>query len=163
MTWLDILILVLLFVPTFIGLRKGLIRAALSLAGLLIGVVLAGRLYEPVSGVFGFFNNEKAADIVAFILILLLVMLAAFLLARLLKGLLDMVLLGWVDNIGGALLGFLFGFFLLGAILAIWVKLFGSGLAADSFMVRFMLDNFPIVLGLLPGDFGQDIRNFFQP
>ena len=163
MNWLDILILVLLFVPTFIGLRKGLIRAALSLAGLLIGVVLAGRLYEPFSKIFGFFNNEKAADIVAFLLILALVMLVAFLLARLLKGLLGMVLLGWVDNVGGAILGFLFGFFFLGAILAIWVKLFGSGLVTESFMGRFMLDYFPVVLGLLPGDFGQDVRNFFQP
>jgi len=163
MNWLDILILVLLFVPTFIGLRKGLIRAALSLAGLLIGVVLAGRLYEPFSKIFGFFNNEKAADIVAFLLILALVMLVAFLLARLLKGLLSMVLLGWVDNVGGAILGFLFGFFFLGAILAIWVKLFGSGLVTESFMGRFMLDYFPVVLGLLPGDFGQDVRNFFQP
>jgi len=163
MNWLDIFLLVLLFVPTLIGLRKGLIRAALSLAGLLIGVVLAGRLYEPVSKIFGFFNNEKAADIVAFLLILSLVMLIAFLLARLLKSVLSLVLLGWVDNAGGAILGFLFGFFFLGAILAICVKLFGSDLVTGSFMCRFMLDYFPVVLGLLPGDFGQDVRNFFQP
>ena len=163
MNWLDILIIVLLFIPTFLGLRKGLIRAALSLAGLLIGVVLAGRFYDPVSRIFGFFNNEKAADIVAFILILALVMLVAFLLARLLKGLLNLVLLGWADNLGGAILGFLFGFFFVGAILAIYVKLFGSGLVTESFMGEFMLDSFPLVLGLLPGEFGQDVRNFFQP
>ncbi len=163
MNWLDIILIVLLFVPTFIGFRKGLIKAVLYLAGLLLGIVLAGNFYQPVSRIFGFINNENAAYILGFILILVLVMVAAFFLARLLKSVISSVMLGWVDNFGGALLGFLFGFLFLGAILAIWVKLFGSGLATESFTGRFMLDYFPLVLGLLPGEFGEDIRNFFQP
>ena len=162
MNLLDIIILVLLFIPTFIGLRKGLIKTVLSFAGLLVGVVLAGRLYEPVSKIFGFLNNEDAAKIIAFILILALVMVAAFFLARLLKSVVKMVMLGWVDNVGGAIFGFLSGFILLSAILATWVKLFGSGLVTESFIAEVMLDNFPVILGLLPSDFDV-IREFFQP
>ena len=162
MNWLDIFLLILLFIPTFIGLRKGLIKAALSFAGLLIGVVLAGHLYQPVSKIFGFIPNENVAYILAFILILVLVMVAAFFLARLLKSVIKVVLLGWVDNVGGAVLGFLSGFILLSAILATWVKFFGSDLIIDSFLGKVMLDYFPLILGLLPGEFGDDIRNFFQ-
>ncbi len=162
MNGLDIILLVLLFVPTFIGLRKGLIKAALSFVGLLIGVVLAGRLYQPVSRIFGFIPNENIAYILAFILILVLVMVAAFFLARLLKSVIKIVMLGWVDNVGGAVLGFLSGFILLSAILATWVKFFGSGLIIDSFLGKVMLDYFPLILGLLPGEFGDEIRNFFQ-
>jgi len=162
MNGLDIILLIMLFVPTFIGLRKGLIKAILSLVGLIIGVVLAGNLYGPVSKMFGFFNNENAAKIVAFLLILALVMVAAFFLARLLKSIISITMLGWVDNVGGAFLGFLSGFLFLGAILAIWVKFFGSDLVTESFLGKVMLDYFPLVLGLLPGEF-DSIKDFFQP
>jgi membrane protein required for colicin V production len=162
MNWLDIILLVMLFVPTFIGLRKGLIKTALSFAGLIIGVVLAGNFYKPVSRIFGFIDNENVAYILAFILILALVMVAAFLLARLLKSVISSVMLGWVDNFGGATLGFLSGFLFLGAILATWVKFFGSDLVIDSFLGKVMLDYFPLALGLLPGEF-DSIKDFFQP
>ena len=162
MNWLDIVLLIMLVIPAFIGLRQGLIKAVLSLVGLIIGVVLAGYLYKPVSNIFGFIDNENVAYTLAFILILALVMLAAFLLARLLKAIISTVMLGWVDNVGGAVLGFLSGFIFLSAILAIWVKFFGSELVADSFLGRVMLDYFPLILGLLPGEFGDDIRSFFQ-
>lgn len=162
MNELDIILIVILFIPTFIGLRKGLIKTVLSFAGLLVGVVLAGRLYEPVSRIFGFLNNDNAAKIIAFVLILALMMVAAFFLARLLKSVIKVVMLGWVDNVGGAVLGFLSGFILLSAILATWVKFFGSELIINSFLGKVMLDYFPLILGLLPGEFGDDIRNFFQ-
>ncbi len=162
MNWLDIILLVMLFVPTFIGLRKGLIKTALSFAGLIIGVVLAGNFYKPVSRIFGFIDNENVAYILAFILILALVMVAAFLLARLLKSVINLTMMGWVDNFGGAALGFLSGFLFLGAILATWVKFFGSDLVTESFLGKVMLDYFPLVLGLLPGEF-DTIKDFFQP
>lgn len=161
MNWLDIILLVMLFVPTFIGLRNGLIKTALSFAGLLIGVLLAGNFYKPVSNIFGFISNENIAYILAFILILVLVMVAAFLLARLLKAIISSVMLGWIDNFGGAAFGFLSGFLFLGAILAIWVKLFGSDLITESFLGKVMLDYFPLVLGLLPSEFDA-IKDFFQ-
>jgi membrane protein required for colicin V production len=162
MNWLDIILIVMLFIPTFIGLRKGLIKTALSFAGLLIGVVLAGNFYKPISNVFGFINNENVAYILAFVLILALVIVTALLLARLLKSIIASFMLGWVDNFGGAALGFFSGFLFLGAILAIWVKIFGSDLIIDSFLGRLMLDYFPVVLGLLPGEFDA-IKDFFQP
>jgi membrane protein required for colicin V production len=162
MNWLDILLLVLLAIPTFIGLRRGLIKAVLSFVGLIIGVVLAGHLYRPVSNIFGFIDNENIAYILAFLLILGLTMLAAFLLARLLKSIISVTMMGWVDNVGGALLGFLSGFIFLSAIMATCVKFFGSNLVAESFIGKVMLDYFPLILGLLPGEFGDSIRGFFQ-
>ena len=46
MNWLDIVILILLVVPTLIGLKIGIIKAVMSIAGVIIGVLLAGRFYE---------------------------------------------------------------------------------------------------------------------
>ena len=161
MNGLDIFLIIALVIPAFIGLRMGIIKAVLSLVGLIVGVVLAGNFYEPVSKLFGFIHNEDVAHILAFILILVLVMVAVILLARLLKSVIKLVLMGWVDNVGGAVLGFLSGFIFLSAILATWVKFFGSGLIIDSFLGKVMLDYFPLILGLLPSEFDA-IRDFFQ-
>ncbi len=161
MNWLDIVILIGLVVPAFTGLRRGLIKSVLSLAGLIIGVILAGRLYGPVSKILTFISSEDMANIVAFILILVAVMAIAIVLARLLKSAAKIVMLGWVDHVGGAVFGLLMGAILWGAILAIWVKFFGSGLVTESLLASVLLDKFPLVLGLLPGEF-DSIRGFFQ-
>ena len=161
MNGIDIIILVGLVVPAFMGLKRGLIKSALSLAGLIIGVVLAGRLYEPLAKILTFISNEDIAHIVAFILILVVVMAIATVLARLLKFAATIVMLGWIDHIGGVVFGFLMGAILWGALLATWVKFFGSGLVTESLLASVLLDKFPLVLGLLPSEFDA-IRDFFQ-
>jgi len=161
MNWLDIVIIVALIIPAFIGLKQGIIKAALSLAGLIIGVVLASNLYQPLARVLGFIPNEDIANVVAFVLILVVVMVIATLLARLLKFIASVVMLGWVDHVGGAIFGFLIGAILCGALLAIWVKFLGTGLITESFLAGVLLDKFPLVLVLLPGEFDA-IRDFFQ-
>ena len=74
MNWLDIVIVVALAIPTFAGFIQGLIKTALSLAGVIIGVVVASNFYEPVSRLLSFIPNEDIANVVAFILILTVIM-----------------------------------------------------------------------------------------
>ncbi len=157
---LDIVLIVVLVIPALVGLRRGLIKAALSLAGLIVGVVLAGYFYEPVSKLFGFINNQDWANILAFVLILVLVIVAATVLARFLKFAVSVVMLGWVDHVGGAVFGFLLGAIFLGALLATWVQFFGSELVTGSFLAGVLLDKFPLVLALLPSEFDA-VRDFF--
>ena len=161
MNWLDIVLIVVLVLPALVGLRRGLIKAALSLAGLIIGVVLAGNFYGSISGMFGFINNPDVANILAFALILVVVIVAATVLARMLTFAVSVVMLGWVDHLGGAVFGFLLGAIFLGAILATFVKFFGTDLVAESFLAGVLLDKFPLVLALLPGEF-DTVRDFFQ-
>ena len=161
MNWLDIFILVALVVPAFVGLKRGLIKSALSLAGIIIGVITAGNFYQSLSGILTFISNEDIANTVAFILILVAVMVLATMLARLLKFAARAVMMGWVDHVGGAVFGFLLGAILWGALLATWVKFFGSGLVTESFLADMLLDTFPLVLALLPSEF-DTIRSFFQ-
>ncbi len=161
MNWLDIVLIVALVIPTVIGMKRGLIRSALFLAGLLIGIILAGNLYKPLANLLTFISNENVANVVAFIIILVVVMIIAAVLARLLKFTVSIVMLGWVDHLGGAVFGFLMGAIFWGALLATWVKFFGAGLATESFLAAVLLDKFPLILGLLPKEFDA-IRNFFQ-
>jgi membrane protein required for colicin V production len=161
MNWLDIVILVVLIAPIFIGLKLGLIKAAFSLAGLIIGVVLASNFYDSLAGVMTFITNEGIANIVAFAIILVVVMVIAAVLARVLKTFIKFVFLGWVDHVGGAVLGLVMGALLISAVLATLVKYYGTGLITDSLLAGFLLDKFPLILGLLPEDFNS-IRDFFQ-
>lgn len=161
MNWLDIVLLVALVAVAFTGLKQGLIKAVLSLAGLIIGVILASNLYTTLGNLLGFIPNEKAAGIVAYILILIVVMIIASILARLLKTIISIAMLGWVNHLGGAVFGLLLGAIFWGAILAVWVRFFGTGLVTESFIAGVLLNKFPLVLALLPSDF-DIIRNYFQ-
>ena len=161
MNVVDIIIIVALIIPLLVGLKVGLIKMAFSLVGLIVGVVLASNFYGPLASAMGFISNENIANIVAFILILVIVMVIATVLARLLKSIISVVMLSWVDHVGGAIFGFLMGAILWSAILATWVKFFGTGLVTESFLAEVMLDKFPLILALLPKEFDA-IRDFFQ-
>ena len=161
MNWLDIVLIVTLVIPTFIGLKQGLIKAILSMAGLIAGIVLAGIFYQPLSGLLRFIPNEAVANIIAFILILVGVIIVASLLARLLKAVVSMVMLDWVNHLGGAVFGFLMGALFWSAMLATWVKFFGTVLVTESLIAAVLLDKFPLILALLPEEFDA-IRSFFQ-
>ena len=162
MNWLDIVIIVVIAIATILGLRIGIIKAVLSLAGLIVGVILAGYYYAPLSKLLSFISQPNIAQIVAFAIILIGVMLIAGVLAWLLKWLLSVAMLGWVNRLGGAIFGLALGAILCGALLAIWAKYFGiAGVIAESLLATVLLDRFPVVLALLPGEF-DEIRFFFQ-
>jgi len=162
MNWLDIVIIVLLAITTLIGLRIGIIKAVLSLAGVIIGVILAGRFYVALSEQLTFIPQENLAKIAAFAIILVIVMLVAGILASVLKWLASIVMLGWVNRLGGAVFGLVLGAIFCSTLLAIWAKFLGAeGPIAESGLATLLLDRFPIVLALLPEEFDA-VRSFFQ-
>ena len=162
MSWLDIVIIVVIAISAFIGLRIGLIKAALSLAGLIVGVILAGHYYVSLSEQLAFIPQASIARIVAFAIILVGVMAIASLLSLLLKWLVSAIMLGWVNRTGGAILGLVLGAIFCGALLATWVKFFGiAEIISESSLTVILLDRFPLVLGLLPDEFDV-VRSFFQ-
>ncbi len=162
MNWLDIAIIVVIAFSIFRGFRAGIIKAVLSLAGLIIGVILAGRYYIPLSELLPFIPQTGVAKAVAFAIILIGVVVIAAIIASLLKWAASVVMLGWVNRLGGALFGLGLGAILCGALLATWVKFLGiAGAIVESTLARILLDHFPVVLALLPDEFDV-IRSFFQ-
>ncbi len=162
MNWLDIVIIVVIAISAFGGLKNGLIKAVLSLAGLIVGVVLAGRYYTPLSEQLTFIPQDNIARIVAFAIILIGVMIIAGVLANLLKWAVSVVMLGWVNRIGGAIFGLVLGAVFCGALLAMWIRFMGiQSIIVESAMTNMLLDFFPVVLALLPDEFDA-VRSFFQ-
>jgi membrane protein required for colicin V production len=162
MNWLDILLLVAIALATVAGLGVGIIRAALYLAGLIFGIVLAGHYYIPFSEVLDAFLQPTVAKVVAFAVIFIAVMVAAFFLAMFLKRGASAIKLGWADRLGGAVFGLLLGAIFCGCLLAVWVKFIGSGeTVTESIVAQILLDRLPLVLALLPDEFDA-VRSFFQ-
>jgi len=161
MNWLDIVILVPIAINAFVGFGKGLIKMVLSLVGVVLGVFLAGQFYDTVGSWLGFFGNEDISNALGFILILGVVMVVAELLGTVIKKMVSIVLLDWVDRLGGAALGAFIGVIFVSAALAIWAKFFGSDAISESAIASFLLDKFPLILGLLPAEF-DSVKDFFQ-
>src|SRR4030042_1652295 len=126
MNWLDIVILIALVISIVMGLRAGIIKVLFTLAGGIIGVVLAGRFSEGLADKLTFISDSNIAGIVAFAVILIVVMIVATILAFVIKKIASMVLLGWVDKLGGAVLGLIVGAIFSGAVLAMWLKFQGD-------------------------------------
>ena len=163
MNWLDIGILVFCGILGLIGLGIGLIRIAFSLAGLVLGVYLAGHYYVELGEKLTFISDPGLAKIAGFLIIFFAIMLVAAILASLVSKMLKVVLLGWVDKLGGFIGGVFFGGITCAALLAIIAKY--TSLGVDSFVAQsqvttFIVERFPLLLGILPQEF-DSVRNFF--
>ena len=160
MNWLDILILICLAAALIGGLKTGIVRGVVNLAGIILGIFLAGMYYETVGGWLGFISNENAARTVAFVAIIVVVMVLAGLVGALLHKILSSIMLGWLDHLIGGILGLLIGAVAWGAMLAIWVKFSTAGAVSGSALASILLDKFPLVLALLPPSF-DSVKGFF--
>ena len=162
MNWLDIIILIIIVISTVIGLKVGIIKAFFAVAGVIIGVFLAGRFSGSLADRLPFISDADVAKVVAFAVILIVVMIIAAILAVVIKWATSAVMLGWLNRLGGAILGVILGAIFCAAILTMWVNFQGiSNAVSDSFLARFLVDKFPIVLALLPDEF-DSVHSFFQ-
>ena len=82
-------------------------------------------------------------------------MIIAGVLAGLLKWAATMMMLGWGNRIGGAVLGLLLGAILWSAFLTLWVQVFGAGETITSSSLANLLLSFPLPFSLLQGEFGS--------
>jgi membrane protein required for colicin V production len=162
MNWLDIVLLILIIIPAVAGLKFGVIKILFTVAGIIIGVVLAGQFSDSLAGAIKFIEDPGWAKIAAFAFIMIAVLIIAGVAAGLLSSVLSAVLLGWVNRLGGAVLGIVLGGIFCGAILTMWVKYLGIGdTVSESALANFLLDSFPFILALLPDEF-DSVRTFFD-
>jgi membrane protein required for colicin V production len=162
MNWLDIVIVVVAALLGFVGLRKGIIRTAFGIAGLIGGIVLAGRYY---GGLAALLSPSEAiwAAIAAYAIILIATLVAASVVGWFVARLAHIVMLGWLDRLVGCILGVFIGSMLCAAVLAI-AGMYHPGMEAviaQSAIARFLMGGFPLLLALLPEEF-DSIGDFFS-
>ncbi len=110
MTLVDIAIVVILVLSTLAAIAQGLIRELSSLAGLVLGLVLASWNYARLAAPLGrWIHSSGIADALAFLSIALGIMLVAGVIGNLLQKTAQGIGLGWLDRILGAGFGFVRG------------------------------------------------------
>jgi len=161
MNWLDIVIIVVAVLMGIVGLRQGIIRTVFGIAGLIGGIVLAGRYYGGLAAVLSP-SGATWANIAAYAIILIATLIVAGVVGWLVAKLVHLVLLGWLDRLVGCILGVVIGGLLCAAVLAIVGKYYpGAGaVISQSGLARFLVGGFPLLLALLPEEF-DFIRDFF--
>lgn len=119
MCTLDIIIL-LCFIPGLVrGLRKGFIEQAVALLSIVIGVFLAFHFSDTLTPYLAPYikASEQAMKIISFAIIMVLVIIVLSLLGRFIAKVLDVVMLGWVDKLLGAVFAVLKVALILGVLI----------------------------------------------
>jgi len=161
MNWLDIVIIVVAVLLGLAGLRQGIIKTVFGIAGLIVGIVLAGRYYDELAALLSS-SGATWANIAAYVIILIATLIVAGVVGSLVAKLVHLVLLGWLDRLVGCVLGVFIGGLLCAAVLAIVVKYYPGteAVISQSGLAKFLMEGFPLLLALLPGEF-DFIRDFF--
>ncbi|HEY3926785.1 MAG TPA: CvpA family protein [Candidatus Koribacter sp.] len=106
MTLLDWTILLVIVFSTAIAAAQGFVKEIFSLAGALVGYLLAAWEYPKVAVWYAnYVSSTWVADIAAFLTIFLLVVVLAGALARIVNWAVSGVGLGWFDRTLGAIFG----------------------------------------------------------
>jgi membrane protein required for colicin V production len=106
MSFLDIFFVVVLGFFLIRGIFRGLIQEISSIVGLILGFFLANKYYSlALPYLEKFISNDNWAQIASYVAIFLGVMGLVFILSIILKKLVKVVVLDWLDKIGGGVLG----------------------------------------------------------
>lgn len=106
MNGLDIFFVVVLGFFLFRGVFRGLILEISSIVGLIAGFMVSNRYYMELQPVANrVISNPEWAQVAAYLGIFISVMFVVALFSVFLKKLLKLIMLGWLDRIGGGLLG----------------------------------------------------------
>jgi membrane protein required for colicin V production len=161
MNWFDIVLIAVLLLSTIIGIWRGFINMVLPLIGIIIGIILAG-LYAPTVGGWLPIDDTEHAAWAGYAIIVVGTLIVSIILAVILTRFIHFTLLGWLDRLLGGIFGLALGALLCAASLAACVKYgLGTDFIQGSGIAQLMLDKFPAILILLPGNF-DSVKDFFQ-
>ena len=156
MNWVDLVIVIIIALTTFSSLRAGLIRQAMTLIGLVVGIYVAlGHHQRVATYINPTVGNAALSNAIAFLLILIVVWIAAAIIASLVRAILNSLGLGWTDNALGMLVGFLVGLVIAVAFLLLLTRLPIPSLSQavqQSSLASYIFLLLPYLRQLLPSD-----------
>lgn len=98
------------------GFQRGLVEEVGRLMGLVLAVVLANRFSSVLAGQLGL-DSAVARTAVAFVIIFVVTLVAMGFVIRAVRTLIELVLLEWLDRLGGILFGLLKSLLVLGVLI----------------------------------------------
>jgi len=159
---LDIILLIPLLFGGYLGYKKGLVLEFVGILALIIAIIGSLKLLnEGIRFLSGYFPDySNILPFITFIGLFVIILIGISLLGRFLKKMIDLTILGSVDNILGAILGVFKWAFLISVLLWIFNQInirVPADLTEDSYI-------YEKVAGLAPmvGDFVSSIFPFTE-
>jgi len=127
MNWIDIVLIVIFALGLFLGLKTGLIGAAILTAGVIVGWLVAGQLADEVGGIFdGSPGGDTWVTVVSYVIIVALSVVIFRIAGKIAKPILTIGTLGassMVDRLGGLALGLIIGLAVSAAVITVTARL----------------------------------------
>ena len=124
MNYLDLIIIIPVVLLFIRGISKGFIFELVSLIGLVLGILaayyFAGYVQDFLKDYFSV--KEQTLRIIAYVVIFLVVYLIIYLIGKTIEKSIDMMAMGWLNKLLGAIIGLAKGIVLVGIILFIIEK-----------------------------------------
>ena len=185
MNWVDLILISTTIFGIFVGWRIGFLGGIFAAIGIYVGMFLGGQFTDDISAAL---TQSVSSDAIATSLAYAIVVgssLAAAIVARsIIKKILTLILLGWIDMLGSLLLGLITGILLAGALvtftarysdditdrgtLGTIVEMSGfraevNDALAESSLVPIWLEMVDVIpanaLGMVPNDFSLALKN----
>ena len=156
----DWIIAIVVLVCVLSAAKTGFIVEVFSLAGLVLGLLLASWNYQKLlPWVAGWIHSLPAAEAVAFLMIAIGVMIVAAIAGRIVRWSVRSVGLGWADRLAGAAFGFVKGCLLVTVAVmvaaAFWPK---TTWFQSSRMAPYFLSMARQSTLVVPSDLGERVR-----
>jgi membrane protein required for colicin V production len=123
MNYLDVIVLIPVVWGCIRGFSKGLIIELATLVGMILGI-MAAYYFSPQAGRFleeYFTFSDSALRVVSYILIFLSVLLVSWIIGKIVTKVADLVMLGWLNKLLGAVFGLLKGVIIAAILLMVIV------------------------------------------
>lgn len=155
--WFDVGLVLLVVFTAWASFRVGLVREILGLAGFLVGVVVAGQLYQNAAGsLWPFFQDLNFARAAGFMLVFLIIWMLAGVIGQVIQTVVQLAFMGWPDRVAGLVFGVVSGI-VLAQVTVILAYNFPFPLAAQgvrfSTLAPMALRTAAFILSLLPPEF----------
>ena len=119
MNGLDWVLFVILVGAVLWGYRTGLVTAVLTVLALYIALVLSANFADRILGIFtDSVDNEALSKAIGYVVIFVGMLIGARVAAVALRSTIAMLFLGWVDKLGGIVVGVVAGILVSGAVIA---------------------------------------------
>lgn len=125
MSFFDIIVAALLIYSLYKGIKNGLFVEVASFISLLLGIYLAIKFSSLIAGMISKHVswNPTNIQITAFILTFILVVIGVYFLAKILTGIADFAMLGWMNKLGGGFFRILKTILILSIFIALFEKI----------------------------------------
>lgn len=120
MNVLDWVLIAVFAIAALWGFKTGLIDAALNAIAIYVGLLLSGLFAGRVLSMFwDGVESEALSTAIGYVIIFAAVLIASRIAASVIKKALKVTFMGWVDNVGGIVIGLVAGVLLAGGVMTV--------------------------------------------